>query len=171
VLSGHKPTKFESFSLKVLLHSLESVYGPLARAKGLLLYIAIDPRMDFVVSDEVKVRQILENLISNAIKYTEAGQVRVTIEPQNKSHWSMSVSDTGRGIPEADRNHIFGEFFRVAELAQTAGSGLGLAIVSSLVQTLHGKIDVVSKEGEGSTFKVVFPFGRYDDGSMMHRAS
>ena len=158
VLSGHKTPKAESFSLKDLLRSLENVYGPLARDKGLQFSVSIGRSLDTVISDEVKIRQILENLISNAIKYTTAGEVRVVLELQDASHWTMTVADTGRGIPKQDTEKIFGEFFRVAEPAMTDGAGLGLAIVSSLVEALHGKIEVASQEGAGSTFKVVFPY-------------
>jgi signal transduction histidine kinase len=158
VLTGQNPIKLETFSLKTLLHSLEGVYGPLARDKGLALSVSIDPRLDTVVNDEVKVRQIFENLVSNAIKYTAKGDVKIAAEPEDEAHWSATVTDTGRGIPKGDQGNIFGEFFRVAEDAKTAGSGIGLSIVSNLVRALGGKIEVISQEGVGSSFRVVLPY-------------
>jgi signal transduction histidine kinase len=160
VLAAGKALKAEALSLKHLLASVEDVYGSLAREKGLRFSVTIDTALDEVSGDELKIRQILENLISNAIKYTPGGEVKVQVSLLDQSHWSITVSDTGRGIPAEDKQRIFSEFFRVAEPSRTAGAGLGLAIVSSLVEALNGKIDVDSQEGKGSAFTVVLPYKR-----------
>lgn len=114
-----------------------------------------------VVTDPRRVRQILDNLVSNAIKYTERGglTVHAAIEGDGRV-LCLEVRDTGVGIDAAALAQIFDPFYRVATTAQLAdGSGLGLAVVRSLVELLEGSIDAESVPGEGSRFTVRLPIG------------
>lgn len=111
-------------------------------------------------TDEQKLTQIVKNLLSNAIKYNrEGGSVTVAYEA-NASTWSLSVTDTGIGIAQAEQTRIFERFYRVDPSRNQqviSGTGLGLAIVSELVKSLDGQISVTSQRGVGSTFTVQFP--------------
>lgn len=113
----------------------------------------------FVVGDELALREIFNNLITNAIKYNhEKGHVDVTLA-RNADDYEVIVKDTGIGIPEVAIPHLFSKFYRVhGGLASgSGGTGLGLFIAKSIVERHHGKISVQSKEGVGSMFKVELP--------------
>ena len=109
--------------------------------------------------DEVKITQVITNLVENGIKYNVAnGWVRVSVNADHK-YFYLTVSDSGIGIPDDCRDKIFERFYRVdkARSRQTGGTGLGLAITKTVVLMHKGAIRVYSKEGEGSTFTVRIP--------------
>jgi two-component system phosphate regulon sensor histidine kinase PhoR len=111
-----------------------------------------------VLGDTEAFHQIFDNLIDNAIKYTESGgSVDVTVAREG-SRVRVDVKDTGVGIPQEDVPRIFERFYRVdkARSRELGGTGLGLSIVKHLVQALEGEIQVESKVDEGSTFRVLF---------------
>ena len=112
--------------------------------------------------DKIHVKQILNNLLSNAFKYTERGEVNLSVKCINKNdicNLIISVQDTGRGIKAEDINRLFGKFERldVDKNTTTEGTGLGLAITKSLVEMMGGKINVQSQFGKGSLFVVNIP--------------
>ncbi len=113
-----------------------------------------------VLSDPKRVRQILDNLVSNAIKYTQRGSLLIEASLDHATQrLSFEVRDTGIGISPEALEHIFEPFYRVANASQFAqGSGLGLAVVKSLVDLLQGEIHVESAFGQGSVFSVMIPF-------------
>ncbi len=109
--------------------------------------------------DEVKMSQVITNLVENAIKYNVAnGWVRVSVNADHKSFY-LTVADSGIGIPEESRDKVFERFYRVdkARARQTGGTGLGLAITRNAILLHKGEVKVYSKEGEGSTFTVRIP--------------
>src|SRR5262245_41519723 len=113
----------------------------------------------FVAGDEDKLRQVLINLVDNAVKYSpDGGAVDVRVEPDG-TMLHMSVSDEGLGIPHGEQKRIFGKFYRVdPQLSRgVGGTGLGLYICRELVRRMDGRLTVSSKEGEGSTFVVELP--------------
>ncbi|UFJ41533.1 cell wall metabolism sensor histidine kinase WalK [Brevibacillus humidisoli] len=113
----------------------------------------------FIQSDKDALRQILLNLVANAIAYTPEGG-RIDLQIERKEHTvDLKVSDTGIGIPEKEISRIFERFYRIdkARSRDSGGTGLGLAIVKHLVENLQGHISVESKEGAGSTFTVTLP--------------
>ncbi|HED38489.1 MAG TPA: HAMP domain-containing histidine kinase, partial [Ignavibacteria bacterium] len=115
--------------------------------------------LDPFVFDANKMPLALQNLIDNAIKYTPpGGNVKVSIEKKGK-YIEIRVKDSGVGIPNDQRKRLFSKFFRARNVLrmQTAGSGLGLFIVKNIITRHGGKIDVKSKEGEGSTFYFTLP--------------
>jgi two-component system phosphate regulon sensor histidine kinase PhoR len=132
-----------------------------AEAKGLDYGLDLDlhGEVPVVTADEEAIRQILDNLIDNAIKYTpERGRVRVTLRAV-KDGIVLEVSDTGIGIPRDDLPRVFERFYRVdkARSREVGGTGLGLSIVRHLVQSIGGQITVDSRLAVGSTFMVRLP--------------
>jgi two-component system, OmpR family, phosphate regulon sensor histidine kinase PhoR len=133
------------------------------RAQTKNLNLVFDPggldEETMVLADEEAVRQIVDNLIDNAIKYTpEGGSVSVICHSDRNSA-TIEVTDTGIGIPRADLPRIFERFYRVdkARSRELGGTGLGLSIVKHLMQSIGGQIDVTSREGSGSRFTVNLP--------------
>lgn len=113
--------------------------------------------------DNRRVRQVLGNLVNNAIKFTQQGEVVVRVMREGPAHVTVSVSDTGPGISQQERAMIFEEYKQArSERVRKRGTGLGLAIARRLVVLHHGHIDVQSELGRGSTFRVRFPVGNIE---------
>ena len=137
--------------------AVEIVAGQ-AREKGLALDLSLDPALPaFVLADSGRLRQVLLNLVGNAVKFTEAGSVRVTVshETAPTPRLVVAVSDTGPGIPADRRDRLFQRFSQVDGSIgrQFGGTGLGLAICHELTRLMGGGISVDSKVGHGSTFR------------------
>ncbi len=131
-----------------------------AQKKGLTLEVEFDPQLpEELIGDAYWLRQIVLNLINNSVKFTEKGSVKVRFCRKDMEHWAIQVSDTGIGIPEEAQSSIFEEYSQVDNKStrKQAGSGLGLSIVKGLANEMGGRIDLISKVGEGSTFTVVLP--------------
>jgi signal transduction histidine kinase len=111
-----------------------------------------------ILADRSRLKEVFQNLIENAIRYTERGRVRVRVSAQGADA-VVAVEDTGVGIEAADAPYVFDRFFRSdrARRAYRGGSGLGLSIVRWIVEAHKGKVRVESQVGEGSTFLVSFP--------------
>lgn len=146
-------------SLANLVETIRTVTGPQAERKGLKFEVSIaDDMPDRIVGDENRLTQVMLNVADNAIKFTEAGSVKIRLERHSQDQWVIRVTDTGRGIHEKDQRLIFDEFRQVeATGAPKEGTGLGLAIARHLVERMGGRIDVHSKLGAGSTFEIVLP--------------
>ncbi|PSR15966.1 hybrid sensor histidine kinase/response regulator [filamentous cyanobacterium CCP3] len=131
----------------------------LADGKTLALKSDLTLSDPIVINDEHRLRQVLINLVSNAIKFTDRGQVRVSLADSGSSHITVTVEDTGIGIGEEQLPHIFEAFRQVDQSIrrQRPGTGLGLAIVHSLVTVMGGAIAVDSQPGQGTTFTVTLP--------------
>lgn len=149
--SGVIQPKVEDTPLASLLFSLEVEFLPQARAKQLQLDIA--PTVDAVRTDPTLLREIVQNLVSNAIRYASRGRVSVRVR-RERDAVMLEVSDTGRGIPEDQLERIFEEFHQIRHGQHEAreGFGLGLSIVSKLTKLLDVPISVTSRLGEGTTF-------------------
>ena len=146
------------FHLQELIARLSKDYGPQANAKGLRLACM---RSDAVVhSDPALLERILRNYVSNAIRYTERGEVRIECVSRD-GDVRIDVIDTGIGIPPQQQHDIFGEFYQLhnPERDRTKGLGLGLAIVDRLARLLGHPIEVQSEPGAGSRFSVTVPCG------------
>src|SRR5262249_41950441 len=113
-----------------------------------------------VTADRVRLEQVLGNLLDNAVKYTERGSVRVALGINGARAW-CEVRDTGPGIPPRDLPRVFERFYPVdkARSREKGGTGLGLSIVKHAMVLLGGEVSVVSRVGEGSTFRFEFPAG------------
>jgi CheY-like chemotaxis protein/two-component sensor histidine kinase len=164
--AGVVPVNKTSFSLSGFLARLQDEYSPLAGAKGLVLTTQC-PRDAMCETDEVLLSRIVSNLLENAIKYTPAGQIAVRVQTgagtaaADDDHWEISVEDTGIGIPEAEHQRVFEEFYQLhnPERDRTRGLGLGLSIVRRLAQLLDLTIDMTSSPGRGTRFGVIVPRG------------
>jgi signal transduction histidine kinase len=132
--------------------------GVTAEAKGLALLLAGSPAHAF--ADEHRVRQIVGNVIGNAVKYTESGQVDVRVDAL-PDEVCVRVTDTGPGIAVTDHEAIFQEYWQTSEArTRRAGTGLGLAITRRLVEMHGGRVELESELGRGSTFRIVLPIER-----------
>ena len=153
--AGAMTTSITSFKMSDLMRSLEIEFAPIARAKGLKLTFV--PCSLPVESDRLMLRRLLQNLISNAIKYTPRGRVLVGCRRHGQS-LQIGVYDTGVGIPVLKRGEIFKEFHRLEQGARIArGLGLGLSIVERLARVLNHGIALDSTAGGGSVFSVTVP--------------
>ncbi|MFO0752057.1 MAG: HAMP domain-containing sensor histidine kinase [Thermodesulfovibrionales bacterium] len=137
--------------LKEFLAGIADEMQPLFREKGLFLTLTTAENV-LVVVDVEKLDRIVHNILSNALKYTEKGGVRIGYGKQGDDFF-VEVCDSGRGISEQDISLIFKRFYR-AEESENGGLGLGLSIVKELVEVMGGRIDVQSRPDEGSCFKV-----------------
>ncbi|MCK6624024.1 MAG: ATP-binding protein [Anaerolineae bacterium] len=158
--AGRLRLNIRPFAPADLVNNTLARMNVLAQAKGLSLATDIDPDMPAMLQgDAARLQQILVNLISNAIKFTPAGGVRVRLYCPNADHWALQVSDTGSGIPKEAQGYIF-EPFRQVDGSMTrvqAGTGLGLSIVKQLTILMRGEITLESEIGQGSTFTISFP--------------
>lgn len=147
--------------VRSLIKNVIEVLEPLARAKGIKMVVECDRAPDQVLTDSLRLQQIVTNLASNAIRYTDSGSVEVTCQVLADDQWAIAVSDTGIGIAPEDQTIIFDPFVQAGSTNKPHlpdSTGLGLAIVSRLVKLLQGKIELVSQVGVGSTFTVILPF-------------
>lgn len=148
-----------ALDLGALLRDCSSRFGELAARHGLALDTQLGALSRSVEGDEESLRQIVDNLLDNACKYTPAGgRVWLRVE-QDDSETRIEVRDTGIGIAPRDQERVFERFYRVdkARSRELGGTGLGLSIVKHLVQTLGGRVSLESHVGRGSTFRVHLP--------------
>lgn len=138
-----------------------------AENKGLRFSAQIDPGVPtYAITDLLRVRQVMANLVSNAVKYTERGQVDValTVQPRlGQPTLYFSVTDTGRGIPQESLQLVFDKFTQIHRDAKIGGTGLGLPICQSLIELLGGEIGVSSEVGKGSTFFFWIPLAEVSE--------
>ena len=145
------------FNPHLLFKETTTSYRPMAEAKHLELHFECDKALDATfIGDPFRIRQITENLLSNALKFTSEGHVSLHVSWKEKALHLM-VSDTGCGISSEERTKIFQEFTRLKNAQGEEGFGLGLAITQKLVHLLKGEIHLTSKQGKGSRFEVVLP--------------
>ncbi len=145
-----------------LIEGAAETLAPQATAKGLSLsaYVAADVP-DRVIGDPLRLQQILFNLLGNAIKFTEAGSVRLSLESADPSSLRIKVADTGIGLTEEQRARLFQPFVQAdsSTTRRFGGTGLGLSIVRRLAEAMRGSVEVVSEPGKGSTFIVTVRLG------------
>lgn len=145
--------------VRYVIEDVLEVMEPLAGEKELKFVVDIEHAPEKAITDSLRLQQVLTNLISNAIRYTESGTIEVMCKRLDNQQWAIAVCDTGIGIDPEAQQHIFEPYFQVGASATRLpnSTGLGLAIVSRLVKLLQGKIELVSQLGIGSTFTVTFP--------------
>jgi len=153
------------YQLSTVVNDLMNMIKERAEKKNLGLKLKLNPQIpNYLYGDEVRIRQIILNLLTNACKYTDEGTITLNVDFANRSNKSqidliMSVKDTGRGIKKQDINKLFNSFQRLEESRNKniEGTGLGLSIVGGYVKLMHGKIDVISEYNKGSEFIVTLP--------------
>lgn len=152
----------ETFSIRKVTDEVCSMIGPLAKKKSIAIDTALSPEADIVTLDPQKFKQILYNLISNAVKFTNPdGSVQIVTEAHTPQQLRVRVIDTGIGIHPDDFPRLFAEFQQLdsSVARRYEGTGLGLALTKKIVEYQHGSIEVESKVGQGSTFTVLLPLG------------
>ncbi|TNE92200.1 MAG: response regulator [Deltaproteobacteria bacterium] len=149
----------EPFSLPELVAGIESTVQPLIARKDNELVIEIDSRVGTVVNDEVRVRQILLNLLSNAAKFTDSGRIELVVSLLPGDQVEMAVTDSGIGMSPEQLKRLFQDFEQgdPSTTRKYGGTGLGLAICRRFAEMMGGLIDVESAVGVGSTFRVRLP--------------
>ncbi len=162
--SGKFELQFTPTSTQVLFKEMETIFSLKIKDKGLNLIIDIPADLpEALILDKTRLRQILINLIGNAIKFTESGYIKLSVRyryPDDTNHGALdltlSVEDTGIGIPAAQQESIFGAFSQVTgqDISKFGGTGLGLAITKKLIEMMNGEISINSEVGKGSSFNI-----------------
>jgi len=156
--AGQFEIRKSCFNLRQLIEDIFQMTTPAARKKGISLRSGFDSSVEMVYSDRRRVEQIILNLINNAIKFTEKGDIQ--LDCRAEGNWiNISVSDSGMGIKEGDIDQLFKPFRQVdTGLSRLhEGTGLGLSICSHLIHLLGGEIEVQSEWGKGSKFTFTLP--------------
>lgn len=155
---GKLQVDIESINAYELLKDLLANYEPQAQAKNLKIACEPDPKLELLKSSKLYVREILQNFITNAIKYTEKGSVSIGASAKANGI-EFSVTDTGIGISKTDQEKVFEKFFRSEDYRtrQNSGTGLGLYVTLKLANLIHAKISVESELDKGSTFTIFIP--------------
>jgi protein-histidine pros-kinase len=165
VESGTMDIRNETVDLHQLIKEVRDVVRGLASSKQLRFHLEIDPELTTVFVDPARVKQILYNYISNAIKFTaEGGTVTLRAAPDGEARFRLEVEDTGIGIPADSLPKLFVEFQQLDATASKMyqGTGLGLALSKRIAEASGGEVDVRSSLGRGSLFSVVLPRGMVD---------
>ena len=159
--AGREAVAATDVDLRELLDEVRAIIEPLAAAKGLAFEIVADEPPVRLRTDPRKLRQILINLLGNAVKFTPAGRVELSVEPAD-GQVRFRVRDTGIGLSPAQQQHLFEPFWQADQSTRRAaeGTGLGLAVSQRLARLLGGEIEVRSTEGVGSSFTVRLPLRR-----------
>jgi PAS domain S-box-containing protein len=160
--AGKMPVRLSSIKLKDLVDEIMSEVDPLIATSNLAVTATVPDGLPMIRSDRQKVKQILLNLLTNALKFTPRGSVTVSCSQQRVNRTvSIAVADTGIGIAPTDQERIFEAFSQADSTSarEGGGTGLGLAICQRLASVLGGQITVESKVREGSTFTLVIPVG------------
>jgi signal transduction histidine kinase len=150
----------ESFELEELISNARSAVAAQAASKGLLVVSeASDTLPRFVEGDAARIKQVLINLLGNAVKFTDEGQVTLRAEPAKGDMIRFSVTDTGPGVPDEKKAAIFERFTQIdaSSTRKQGGAGLGLAICRDLVRLAGGRINVEDTPGGGATFWFEWP--------------
>ncbi|WP_052045965.1 ATP-binding protein [Candidatus Paracaedibacter symbiosus] len=172
---------FSNINIRQLVDEVQGLLLPIALQRKLKFEVFFSKEVPLIVrSDAIRLRQIILHLVTNALKFTKVGSVKVNVTavplPENRAEIGIQVIDTGVGIAEGLRQSLFEEFFKVDSGRPQSGEGigLGLAIVQSLINLLQGKLGVESKLGQGSTFWVQFQVDvveAYDSGNHQEEYS
>ncbi len=165
--SGHVTLKPVMTDLRALLDSIEGMFSLQAGRKGIRYSTTVEPAVPaWVICDMQRLRQVLVNLIGNAVKFTDEGRIDVTVSPDRMTDGAdrlrFEIVDTGRGIKKEFHEHIFDRFRQADDSAQRrhGGTGLGTAIARNLVELMGGRIGMESRYGSGSRFWFTMPLVR-----------
>lgn len=155
---GKLTVEIEDINAHELITQLQSDYSTEAMKKGLDIRIELDPHLELLKSSRLYVREVIQNFVTNAIKYTESGSVTIGAKSQERGVL-FYVSDTGIGISKADQEKVFDKFFRSEDYRtrQSSGTGLGLYVTLKLARLIHADINLKSELNVGSTFSIYIP--------------
>jgi signal transduction histidine kinase len=155
---GKLSVEIEPINVVELINDLKQNYEPSARQKSLNLLLQLDPSLSLLKTSKLYLREILQNFMTNAIKYTDSGEVTITAKPRDNGVL-FEVSDTGIGISKTDKNKVFDKFYRSEDFRTRKynGTGLGLYVTTKLARLLRGEISLESELNKGSTFSIYIP--------------
>lgn len=155
--TGQAKLKYEQVNLNELINEVATQLTPQAERKQLTISTEFASDIPIVLADRERVRQVIVNLLHNAIKFSDsAGRITITTRVTDNAV-ETDISDTGAGIPEEDQPHIFERFYKADKARAGGGTGMGLAIAKHIIEAHNGKIWVKSEEGKGSTFSFSLP--------------
>lgn len=155
---GKLTVELEPINVHNLMNELVKNYQPEADGKGLTLSLKLDPTLQTLSSSQLYVREILQNFLTNALKYTEHGGVSLSAAPKDNGVL-FTIQDTGIGISKQDQGKIFQKFFRSEDYRtrKSNGTGLGLYVTLKLAKLLHAEINLSSELNKGTTFQIFIP--------------
>lgn len=155
---GRLTVEIEDINAHELVTELADNYTPQAKNKNLALYTEIDASLEILKSSKLYVREILQNFITNALKYTEKGSITISARPHNEGVL-FKITDTGIGISKTDQEKVFDKFFRSEDYRtrKYTGTGLGLYVTMKLAHLIQAKISLNSELNKGSTFEIYIP--------------
>lgn len=155
---GTLTLEVENINVHDLVTTLAHTYEPQAAEKGLRITTALRPNLEMLHSSKLYVREILQNFVTNAIKYTENGHVTIGAKPAEKGV-ILWVEDTGIGISKGDQEKVYDKFFRSEDFRtrQNNGTGLGLYVTMKLARLIHAEISLTSRINKGSCFTIFIP--------------
>ena len=158
--SGREELNSTSFQLHELLQVVEALFDVRCREREIVWKMAATGTVKNVIGDAKKLRQVLINLLGNAVKFTDRGAVTLTVEARDANRYFFEVTDTGVGIPDDIREEVFQPFRQGEEGVNKGGSGLGLAIARRHVEMMGGSLTLASKAGEGTqvSFSLLLPY-------------
>ena len=158
--SGKETLNIKACNIYDIIESMNSVFEKQADQKGLKYQCTTKIKHPYIYCDQIKFEEILLNIVGNSIKYTEKGQILIDIEEVESGSFQCMIQDTGIGMSEEYLPHAFEDFSREKSGAQTSvkGTGLGLSIVKSLVELMHGTIEISSQVNLGTTTRIEFHF-------------
>ncbi|HUQ19239.1 MAG TPA: ATP-binding protein, partial [Gemmatimonadaceae bacterium] len=170
--AGREEVNLELVSLATLLEPAAEIVEPLARARNLHIEVMLPPNPIFVETDPVKIRQMVVNLLGNAVKFTDTGRIILTGD-QKADQLMISVEDTGIGISSEHFERIFEPFWQVEQTAtrRAGGTGLGLTVTKRLALLLGGDVSVTSTPGQGTTFTICLPIRPSESSPLIARAA
>jgi signal transduction histidine kinase len=156
--AGQLVLTLDNYSIRDVVHDVYSAVEPLAARKNLAFKVEMPPDLPAGLGDERRLTQVLLNLVGNAIKFTDKGEVSIKASASSGAY-NVAVHDTGPGISEADQQKLFQEFQQADNSITKAkgGTGLGLAISKRIIEMHGGRIWVESRPGQGSTFSLTLP--------------
>jgi signal transduction histidine kinase len=156
--AGRLTLALDDYAMGELVQTVITAVEGLAAEKNLSLKVTVPTNLAIGKGDAQRIAQVFMNLIGNAIKFTETGQIGVAVS-ESGGHFSVAVSDTGCGLAEAEQKHIFKEFHQAdgSSTREKGGTGLGLSIAKRIVEMHGGSIWVESAAGKGSIFRLKLP--------------
>ncbi len=155
---GKLQVEIEPINVVEFVQGLQHDYMDQVRAKGLELHVTLDPHLELLYSSKLYIREILQNFVTNAVKYTERGHIAIEAVASPVGV-RFSVSDTGIGISTADQKRVYEKFFRSEDYRtrKSSGTGLGLYVALKLSHLIHGELSLESTLNTGSTFSIFVP--------------
>jgi signal transduction histidine kinase len=151
--------EIETFKVSEIIKEIEQLYTAQAAKKGLYFKTSLDPAIDTIATNKLYFKEIMQNFVTNAIKYTQQGGISVHISKNGSDHVTVAVTDTGNGIAKSEQAKVFDKFWRSEDplTRSTSGTGLGLFITKKLAKHIRGELALESELKKGSTFSLTIP--------------